>query len=89
MDVFGSSPRAHQSESHTESVRLFTELNSGKQLPSVRQLKYEREKIVKLAGANTRDHQSAHGNMFFTNDLETILKHVSGSIYLYVCVILT
>jgi hypothetical protein len=78
MDTFSASPRAHLSEAQLEALRLFFNLETGKNLPSVRQLKYEREHVVELAGSNTTERQSSHNNIFFTNSLETIMKHVSN-----------
>jgi hypothetical protein len=78
MDTFSASPRAHLSEAQLEALRLFFNLETGKHLPSVRQLKYEREHVVKLAGSNTTERRSSHNNIFFANSLETIMKHVSN-----------
>jgi hypothetical protein len=79
MDTFSASPRAHLSEAQLEALRLFFNLETGKNLPSVRQVKYEREHIVNLAGSNTTERRSSHNNIFFTNSLEIIMKHVSTS----------
>jgi hypothetical protein len=77
MDTLSASPRHHLSDSQLEALRLFTKLNSGDELPTVRQVKYERdETVVKLAGSNPQTLKTSHGNYFTMNSLGTTLRHV-------------
>ncbi|KAI0362301.1 hypothetical protein OH77DRAFT_1389783, partial [Trametes cingulata] len=75
LDVTGAFPRSLFSESELRGTRWVAAKSGSRSLPSVRQVKNSREKVLAVAGTSPRHHSGRCGHLYATADLPTIIEH--------------
>ena len=65
------------SEAELEVTRWFAQQLGIPDLPTIKQIKDHRAKILALAGANSQTVESQMHNFYTHNDIKTIIAHVS------------
>ncbi|KAI0323277.1 hypothetical protein GY45DRAFT_1213627, partial [Cubamyces sp. BRFM 1775] len=68
-------PRSLFSESELAGVRWLARRSGAQKIPTARQVKSSREKIVNVAGTSPRLHHGHCGNLYATADMATIIQH--------------
>ena len=70
-------PRSLFSESEIDATRWFAEkLGLERELPTIREVKNHRNRLMAVAGVSTATTKSAHGNLYTCNSLSDIIAHV-------------
>ncbi|KAI9070340.1 hypothetical protein FKP32DRAFT_1531282, partial [Trametes sanguinea] len=72
-------PRALFSESEMRGTRWVAAKSGSQSLPSIRQVKTSRTKVLATAGTSPRHHHGRCGHLYATADLPTVLGHDIGN----------
>ncbi|KAJ3559218.1 hypothetical protein NM688_g473 [Phlebia brevispora] len=75
LDILGAFPRSMFSETELEVTRWFAENLGITNLPSVKQVKDHRERILAVAGAAPKVIRSELGNLYAHNSIKVLLEH--------------
>ncbi|KAI0669224.1 hypothetical protein C8Q78DRAFT_1042302 [Trametes maxima] len=75
LDVTGAFPRSLFSESEMRGTRWVAGRSGARRLPSIRQVKTSRRKVMTVAGTSPQHHHGRCGHLYATADLPTIIKH--------------
>lgn len=76
----GAFPRSLFSEQELNATRWYASKHGVSGLPTICQVKKDREGVLESAGLESRTHQGDLGNLYTTNDWKKILEHVSSSL---------
>ena len=71
-------PRSVFSETELEATLWFTAKCGVQDLPSIRQVKYHRNRVLEICGVNPEIVEGKLGNLFALNDFAKIVAHVSA-----------
>lgn len=77
MDIMSAFPRSHISEKVLAAMRWFAEQNGAAGLPSVKQVKRQRQQILKCAGVDVKLRRGDLEYAYCVHDLKKIVRDVS------------
>ncbi|KAH9851930.1 hypothetical protein C2E23DRAFT_780036 [Lenzites betulinus] len=75
LDTTGAFPRSLFSESEMNAVRWYASKNGAQRLPTIRQVKLARERVLNVAGVDPRTHSGQCGHLYTTTDLNKLIAH--------------
>ncbi|KZT19673.1 hypothetical protein NEOLEDRAFT_1158985 [Neolentinus lepideus HHB14362 ss-1] len=71
----GAFPRVLFSEMELRAMRWFAVKNGVSDLPTIKQVKYQRSEVIKVAGISSTTVEGHLGNMYTVNDWKKIIEH--------------
>ncbi|KAF7982888.1 hypothetical protein HWV62_25136 [Athelia sp. TMB] len=75
LDIMHAFPRSVFSETELEATLWFTAKCGVEDLPTVRQVKYHRDRVLRLCGVDPQLVEGKLGNLFALNDFAKIVAH--------------
>ncbi|KAF7971993.1 hypothetical protein HWV62_19267 [Athelia sp. TMB] len=75
LDIMHAFPRSVFSETELEATLWFTSKCGVQDLPTIRQVKFHRERVLEQCGVSPKLIEGKHGNLFALNDFAKIIAH--------------